>query len=279
MTTPAISPVPQVATPLKPRRSRIGRYGLWQLRDYLMDRGAPTVIVIALFASLTVIGMLSTLRRLAEQPDARMIARYGSMSAGLAAVRHDMSTTYLRGFLGVVVYLGALFAMQGIVSHDRTKGFYRFLFAKPVAPLRYYGQAFWIHAAGFAALMALMAAAYGHFVEPILTATFLAGLVLMWCCYAGITFLFSAIAKYDWLALVVVTLVATLVWGRWKDSGNPLRIFLYLLPPLHRTEEVYRALAERTAVPWSLLAWFAGYGLVCFVAALVVLRRRRLAIP
>lgn len=279
MTTGAIPAAPTASAPLGPRRSQIGRYGLWQLRDYMMDRGAPTVIVVSLFAALSLIPMLAMLRHLAEQPDARMIAEYGSMSAAIAARRHQMSTSFMGGFIGVVVYLGALFAMQGIVAHDRTKGFFRFLFAKPVTTTRYYGQAFWIHAAGFAVLMAALGAVYGYFVEPILSATFLAGLVLMWCCYAGITFLFSAIARFDWLALVVVTLAATLAWGRWKDSTNPLKVLLYLLPPVHRTDEVYRAMATHTPMPWSLAAWFAAYGVLCFAAALVVLRHRRLAIP
>ena len=30
-----------------PRQSNIGRYGLWQLRDYFMDRGFLTLILVA----------------------------------------------------------------------------------------------------------------------------------------------------------------------------------------------------------------------------------------
>lgn len=267
------------SAPIGERRPQIGRYGLWQLRDYMTSGGIPTLLVISLFGSMSVMSMLSSIPELVELHRAASIAKYGSMSLALAGTRHEMSTGFLSGFLGVVVYLGALFAMQGIVAQDRNKGFFRFLFAKPVAPSRYYGQAFWIHAVGFAAIVALLAAVYGHFVEPILSATLLAGVVLMWCCYAGITFLFSALAKFDWLALVAVTLVAKLAWERWGDSPSTFARLLYLLPPVHRADEVYRALAERTAVPWSLVAWFAGYGLLCFAAALVVLRHRRLAIP
>jgi hypothetical protein len=53
---------------------------------------------------------------------------------------------------------------------------------------------------------------------------------------------------------------------------------LYLFPPLHRTSTVYTAVAGGAPLPWDLLAWFAGYGVVCFAIGLVVLRHRRLAI-
>ena len=61
---------------------------------------------------------------------------------------------------------------------------------------------------------------------------------------------------------------------------------LYLLPPLHRADEVYVAVsgtpvisaADTPAVPWPLVAWFGGYGILCYIAGLIVLRFRRLAI-
>ena len=261
------------------RRSAIARYGLWQLRDYAVERGASTLIVISLFAALSLVPMLALLRQLGEQPNPAMIARYGSMAAAIAARRHQMSVSFLGGYLGVAVYMGALFAMQGIVAHDRSKGYFRFLFAKPVAPSRYYGQAFWVHAAGFMMLMTVLALVYGRYVERVLTFTLLAGLVATWCCYAGIAFLFSALLKFDWIGLVVVTLVASLAWARWSNVDSVLRAPLYLLPPLHRTDEVYHAMASGGAMPWSLVAWLGGYGLLCYLLALVVLRHRRLAIP
>jgi hypothetical protein len=36
--------------------------------------------------------------------------------------------------------------------------------------------------------------------------------------------------------------------------------------------------AELPGVPWPLVAWFTAYGIICYVAGLVVLRFRRLAI-
>ena len=57
-------------------------------------------------------------------------------------------------------------------------------------------------------------------------------------------------------------------------------------PPLHRADEVYAAVsgtpeisaAQAPVVPWTLVLWFATYGILCYIAGLVVLRFRRLAI-
>ena len=72
-----------------------------------------------------------------------------------------MNFAFLTGTLNALVFLGALFAMNGIVANDRKLGFYRFLFAKPVTPSRYYGQAFVLHWAGFMVVIAVLGALYG----------------------------------------------------------------------------------------------------------------------
>ena len=262
------------------RRSQVARYGLWQLRDYLLDRGAPTVIVLTIFGGLQVAPMLAILRGMARSGvGARMLAQYGTTEAAIAATRHEMGTHFVSGFLGAIVTISALFAMQGIVSNDRKQGFFRFLFAKPVSPSRYYGQAFAIHGVANAGLVMLLFAVYGRFMDSVVTGAFVVAFAGMWCCYAGMTFLFSASAKFDWLALVAVMMVATLAWGRWATSTSPLAKLLYLLPPMHRTDEVYQAMGQARALPWHLLGWFAGYGAICYLLALLVLRHRRLAIP
>jgi hypothetical protein len=68
------------------------------------------------------------------------------------------------------------------------------------------------------------------------------------------------------------------MWGRFGASTSVLAKLLYLLPPLHRTAEIYDAVAKTEPVNTSLLAWCAAYGVVCYLIGLVVLRYRRLAI-
>ena len=260
------------------RGSRIAAYAPWQLRDYLIDRGAPTFLVSALFGYIGIGTMLQALSASIARMSPAQLARYGGAGGARVSMVHDLSAGFLDNFLGVVVFLGALFAMNGIVANDRKMGFYRFLFAKPVSPMRYYGQGFLVNWAGFAIVVALLALVYGSLVTPVISLTLVASLLLMFLCYAGIGFALSAAARWDWLSLVTVTVFATYAWQRWGTSENVLAKLLYLLPPLDRTSKVYHALATGEAPPWNLVLWLAGYGAACWVIGLLVLRVRRLAI-
>lgn len=280
------APVRQTPAVLEPRRSRLAAYGLWQLRDYLMDRGAPTFIIATLFGYMSLAPLLANLPKRTDQVPPGLIEKFGSADAAYAATMADFNNMFLRSFLGTLIFLGALFAMNGIVANDRKLGFYRFLFGKPVAPLRYYGQAFLIHWAGFLGVMTLLGAIYGYLVWPVLTVKLMTVVALMFLCYGGIAFALSAAARWDWLSLVAVSVAASFLWGRFGESTSPVARLLYLLPPLHRTDDVYAAVAgvrgfagaAPSALPWNSLGWLAGYGAVAFVIGLIVLRHRRLAI-
>jgi hypothetical protein len=256
----------------------MGRYGLWQLRDYALERGLPTIIVSVLFGYITVGPMLMMVKLQAEKLPQATIARYGSLEAARLAMLHDVNVGFVQKFLGVVVFLGALFAMNGIVADDRKKGYYRFLFSKPISPSRYYGQAFLIHWAGFVAVACAMALFYGALLGPIISAPLVYALALMFLMYGGIAFALSAIARWDWLSLVGVTVFAMYMWGRFGQSTAVAAKLLYLLPPIHRTSEIYDAAGKGATLNAGLLAWFAAYGIGCYVIGLVVLHYRRLAI-
>ncbi|MEP6999287.1 MAG: hypothetical protein ABI969_02330 [bacterium] len=253
-------------------------YGFWQWRDYLMDRGLPIVIVGGLLGFLTVAPMMPGLHQNIASLSPRVIAKWGGVDGATAWVIQDFNGMILRNLLGALVFMGALLAMNGIVANDRKLGYYRFLFSKPVAPWRYYGQAFVVHWVGYVAAMALLGLIYGVLVGPVLSVPLLIVVALMFLTYGGITFALSAAARWDWLSLVSVTVAASYFWDRYKESHTVIAKLLYLLPPLHRTSEVYTAVAKGEPLPWHLLEWFAGYGVACFVLGLLVLRFRRLAI-
>ena len=269
-------------------RARVGAYALWQLRDYLKDRGLSTVIIAVLSAYLAMSTTTETvpMPRPGDPVVPGMLARFGNPDAVYAARMSEFSFHLMRSMLGAMVFLGALFAMNGIVANDRKQGFFRFLFAKPVTPSRYYGQAFVVHWLGFMIVMLLLGLLYGVIVWPVLTPHFVLVVGLMFVAYAGIAFLLSAAARWDWLSLVVVAVAATFLWSKFGASTHPLARLLFLLPPLHRADEVYASVsgmpvlsaAELPVVPWPLVAWFTAYGIICYVAGLVVLRFRRLAI-
>jgi ABC-type transport system involved in multi-copper enzyme maturation permease subunit len=264
-------------------RARAGAYALWQLRDYFKDRGLPTLIVGTLAAYLSLSDILASDAR--EQVMGVLRARFVTPEAVDAAWRTYVDVTFVTGILGALVFLGALFAMNGIVANDRKFGFYRFLFAKPVTPARYYGQAFVLHWAGFMAVVAVLGGLYGIVMQPVLTKPLLLVVALMFVAYAGIAFLLSAAARWDWLSLVVVSIAADVLWTRFGASVHPLAKLLYLLPPLHRARDLYAAaagapmpFAAPSEISWPLLAWLVGYGALCYLAGLIVLRYRRLAI-
>lgn len=271
----------RAGTPPRPARrsARLGAYALVQLRDYFLDRGLSTVLICLLITYAIIWPMREAVDLDAASRSAPALARYGSEEAARTAMSAEMTVTFLRTALGNMVFLGALFAMNGIVANDRKAGFYRFLFAKPMAASRYYGQAFLLHWFGFLVVMLVLSAAYTAFIGPVITGPVVATLALTYLCYAGIAFALSAAARWDWLSLVAVAVAATLLWDRFGDSTSPLASLLYLLPPLHRTGAVYTAAATGVALPWHSLAWLAGYGAVAFAVGLVVLRYRRLAIP
>jgi hypothetical protein len=260
------------------RGARLGAYALYQCRDYLVDRGAPTALIGTLFGYMVGGAMVKAMHLQLEHLPAAEIARRGGEVAARAAMVADVTALFLSALLGNFVFLGALFAMNGIVANDRKQGYYRFLFAKPVSPDWYYGQAFVLHWIGFLVVTTLLGLLYQGLVGPVLTLPLYVAIGLMYLCYAGIAFALSAAARWDWLSLVAVTVAANYAWIRFGTERGTTTPLLYLLPPLHRTSEVYSAVAKGTALPWHLLGWFAAYGAVCFAIGLVVLRYRRLAI-
>ena len=278
----AVEPRPNVDSTSEstPRRSRMGAYALWQLRDYLKDRGLPTAIIALLFGYLSLMPLLAS-----SGLNANLSSTSAPEHGAAAELMTRVTTAFIHSFAGTLVFLGALFAMNGIVANDRKLGFYRFLFAKPVSPMRYYGQAFLVHWAGFLGVLTLLGLLYRIVLGPVLTWPLMLVVSVTFLCYAGIAFLLSAAARWDWLSLVAVSVAATFLWGLYGKSTHPAATLLYLLPPLHRTDDLYLYAAginlagtSPPPFPSHLLVWFASYGAVSFVLGLIVPRFRRLAI-
>jgi hypothetical protein len=258
--------------------AHVTAYARWQIRDYLMDRGVPTALVGLLFGYMVGGPMIAAMHMRLDHMSPAALAREGGLAAARATMLGEVTGTFITMMLGNIVFLGALFAMNGIVSNDRKLGYYRFLFSKPLSPGRYYGQAFVLHWAGFLLVATLLGLFFHALAGPILTGRLYAAAALLYLCYAGIVFMLSAVARWDWLSLVAVTVAANYLWTRFAESSSALAGLLYLLPPLHRTSEIYAAVARGVPLPWTLLGWYAGYGVACFVIGVVVLRYRRLAI-
>lgn len=244
-------------------RGRLGRYALWQLRDFTFERGLP-LLVIATLLYLPAGVMLRGLR-------ARPIPV--TATASVSEIARQSFTSVLPTF----ALIAAIIAINGIISTDRKRGYARFLFAKPVSPARYYLQSFLVHWVGLLIAAALVFAAFAAIVYPLVLPRALLVISLYFLALGGLGFLLSTITRHDWVALGGVWVVAQLVRGLVPpERGWYGRVLDVVLPPVHRVGAVSTQLLEGTPLDARSLLWIAGYGAAAVAVGLLVLRRRPL---
>jgi ABC-type transport system involved in multi-copper enzyme maturation permease subunit len=248
-----------VTADMSPPRARLGRYSLWHLRDYVRDKGIATLITIGLVGYLTQIPL--------------MRARAEGLGGGLMEQAADQAFISGLKFLG---FVGVLFATNGIVADDRRHGYYRLLFSKPVSVVAYYAQKWVAYGVGFLIVAALLLGLHGATVEPFFPATFLPAIAVIYVAFGGIGFLLSAAWRFDWLSLAAVLGLSDILWLLFKDDPALPGSLVRALPPVHLLDGFYTAVREGGGLPLNSVLWLGGYGLACFVAGLVVVRRRPL---
>ena len=235
------------------------RYSGWMIRDAAVRPGSAAVVFAALFAFLAT-----------RLP--------GPLSAAAA-------DTLLVRMLGQMDWLLVLIATTGMVSWDRTSGFYRSLFSHPVNPSLYYFER-WV-LAGLGAVLVIPLTALALFLvsgsfpwSGPLVVRFLIKYLLL----GGLTFAFSTVLRADWVFAFTISLVQSILHGL-ERVGAPLseftRLLAHALPPLHigSAEGLASRFVQggRLAYPTSgelTHALLYGAGILCL--ALAVLRVRPL---
>ena len=235
--------------------ARLGRYAVYQVRDYLMGR-AVGFILFALFLGWVTVKMMRLLD--GRLPPVAERAAFGALAS--------QATT--------VLWLGVFLSAGSMVSNDRTTGAFRFLFAKPVGIPRFYGVLWLLHGALFITIVALLIGLWSAIVTPVGAWPFVAWAALMWMLWGSIVFFFSTLLKQDWLCAGVLLAVASLVQGLLDHDGLWYRALAPVLPPIAHFDLVQSALLRGTAVPLADLAWVVIYGAAFLAAGLAVLRRR-----
>jgi hypothetical protein len=245
------------------RRARLLEYAPWMARDYATNQGPATVLVVLLIGIMTIVPAMRGL--------AGGATRMGN-------VPPDIAAHMLRVMVTPLVFIGVLFATNGLVANDRKLGYYRFFFSKPVSPPAFYALAFLVHGAGLVVVALALMGIWYVAVRPMFPAELLAAVVVMYVGYGGLGFLLSAAWRFDWLSLVTVLLLANVGWSVWGEVDGLRHWILYLLPPVHRASDVYGIVMRdvTSAMPWRSIGWIAGYGLVCFVLGMLVIRKRPL---
>jgi len=245
------------------RRARLSQYTPWIFRDYMTNQGPSTIVVVLLVGFLSVMPVIQGVTGAATK---------------MGQVPVETARRILEAMLPPLAFLGTFFATNGIIANDRKLGYYRFLFAKPVSPPAYYAMTFGVYGVGLLLISIALMGIWAVTVRPMFPIEILVIIPLMYLAYGGIGFLLSAAWRFDWLSLVTVLLIANVAWAVWGNAEGLRHWILYVLPPVHRANDVYRLRFEGPpgVIPWSSIAWLGGYGLACFVLGMIVVRKRSL---
>lgn len=243
------------------RRARLWSYLAWQARDFAFERGAPLLIV----ATLMTFPIIMVLRDLAT----------GTSDASQAAIAANYAVVQLFGEFSLI---SVLIGINGVVSNDRVRGYYRFLFAKPVSIPRYYAQAYVVNGVGLLATSLALCAAIYTLGYPVFAARVLLTVGLVYVSLGGLGFLYSTVARFDWVLMGATWGLAQVLRAVYPaNESRAGKVLDVILPPFHRLRDVGQQLARGESADPSMLAWLLGWGIVGFVLGLLILRRRPLA--
>jgi hypothetical protein len=239
------------------RASSLARYALWQFRDFVFERGVAILIISFLWGYALIAPLQGA-----------MGWQMGRASPIWPLVLQGAST---------LVSLSVLIALNGIISSDRKLGYYRFLFSKPVNPVLYYAQAFFVGLIGVVLSM-LVLSSLMHTILPIFSiVNFLLYAALIYIAMGGIGFFVSAATRFDWVSLAVVWLGSRILRSLYGPKGDWRSKAVELLPPVHKLDEVASSLISTGTAPATDVLWLLGYGALFFVLGLALLRWGSLA--
>ncbi|HVX40402.1 MAG TPA: hypothetical protein VHB25_12595 [Gemmatimonadaceae bacterium] len=262
MTAPSI--------PLQRRRARLGYYSLWQIRDFVLNTGIMSIVLF---------GLLGTIFVLQIHAQTEMFANMHRDMPPNLALRTFME------LLSMFSFTAPILALNGVLATDRASGYTRFLFAKPVSPLAFYGQSAVVRVIGFLVVACVLQALWAAFEPPALTWKFVVDMTAFVITVGGIVFVLSAATKYDGLIAVVFMLLTALLRDRWYAKTGPLHYLSYLFPPLGKLVDVqswslgFDGTSDRLQslpFPAGSFWWNVGYGLAMFAIGFVILRKRSL---
>lgn len=232
-------------------RGRVGRYAQWQLRDYILGAGGITIVLTGFLIWVA--------------------ASATTVSNGVPT---HPSLDWLVNAIGL---LGSILATTSLIAEDRARGYYRFLFAKPVDPVRFYAQAFVLRglvlialATGVAGISTLL----GRPASMLGAAMFAA---LSYLLVGGVTACQSTVWRFAWVGTLVLWLASRPI-ALLASPSAPIapfwrifwRVVHWVLPPLQMSDLL-------TAAPnWGpfvgSIVWIIGWGLLALVGAALVIK-------
>lgn len=235
----------------------MNRYARWQVRDYVFGPGGITIVLVGLMIFMT--------------------SRTQVIQSGVGPVRPPS----LDWLVQLVALLGSIYATSSLVSEDRTRGYYRFFFAKPVDPIRFYLQAFGLRGLVLVAVAAMISALGAAIAHPVPLLGAVTYMTIMYLLAGGVTLCQSTVWRFAWVGSLVLYLVSIPV-AQLAGPDAPVgpvwrvlwRVAHVLLPPFAQQSFLERVLTN--APVWSDIAgsivWCVGYGLLALVIAVLVIR-------
>ena len=236
-------------------RNNLRRYALWQIRDFVRDRGIALLLV-GFLIGFTMVGPVRAMGR--------------SIDAGLAR-------NLLIAILAQLSFILAFITLNGIISTDRKMGYFRFLFSKPVSIPAYYTQLFIVYLAGFLAAIAILLGAFSIFAHPVSPFGPLLYCALVYLSLGGIAFLISSLFRHDWPILAAIFLGSAILHSMWQYHEGWRRLVLSVLPPVYKLTDALPDIVNRGVVNTQDVLWLLGYSAICFAAGILVLSRRPFA--
>jgi hypothetical protein len=246
-------------------RARVAAYAGLQLRDYFVGRAwlAVGATAIAAWAYAATQGL--------------------TWAAFDPAGGIDARAQLQRAFdfvLAVFAFTGAVLAAQGLVAKHRRRGYDRVIFSRPLSPVRYYGQGFVMGGLGAIVLGSVAAEIYAVAVHPVSVLGVAAYVALGWLAIGGLALLLSTLTALH-APLLLIMIAADISLDRYvtalRASGGDTSLLeglQFALPPGHVVASLSPSFARGDIVDPRALVWPIAFGVVCLLAALVLLRRR-----
>jgi len=246
-------------------RARLAAYAGYQLRDFFAGRALLIVIVTAAVTW-------------------GYAASHGlTLAIFDAAGGLDVREQLARAFEFVVLtfaFAAAAIAAQGLVARHRSRGYDRVLFSRRLDPARYYVQGFVLAGAGSVVMATAAAQVYAAAVHPVSVAGVSVLVALAWLSVGGLAFLLSTLTPFH-VPLLAALVGADLALDRFA-SGVPTSPFVrmvvagvqYVLPPAHVVARLREPLIRGLSFDPRAVAWPIGFGILCLILAVVLLRRQ-----
>lgn len=204
--------------------------------------------------------------------------QHGPVDPGMESQLQPVGVSATLAYLSA---LGMILLLSGFISTDVREGYTAIHFSHPTSPLAYYGLR-WALALSVTLAAALVFLVIGQFVAWGEFRGGVAGLLLALLAalvYGGLIAFFSALltSGEGWLVFILflpTPVPAILDWLQAALPSGGYSLLLFVLPPQHALQEVYRGLVLGS-LEWAPVLYAAGYGLVWLVLAGVLLQVRK----